>query len=369
MLAPLLLSLVPETFGVQFTVSGHSSGGSMASQHFVAYSERILGLGHFQAAPYGCSKETRSSCLTRPQNLQVDNLVQYTNDAAKTGTIDNPSNMKTRPIWVFSGARDSIVVPGVVEKASEYYKHFSNNVAYVDLQAAQHAFVTDISWSGSNACGGLRTPFINNCGYDMPGAMFRHLYGDLSPRANPSISLPSSRFVQIDQSSFVPNGQTAQSVQMETRAFAYVPSGCTADPSRCRVHVMYHGCNSGVAVVGSAIYTHAGFNYWAETNNIIVLYPQTEGSRCWDWTGDVNSDYDSKSSLQMMTVNNMVDGLAAAIKHRSQPAPILGMSGNSSKPAYGLSAPTGEANATDACDTRHTTSIDKLHLPKWCVCY
>jgi poly(3-hydroxybutyrate) depolymerase len=38
-----------------FTVSGHSSGGSMASQHAIAYSDRIAGLGHYQAAPWGCS--------------------------------------------------------------------------------------------------------------------------------------------------------------------------------------------------------------------------------------------------------------------------------------------------------------------------
>lgn len=30
---------------VTFTISGHSSGGSMASQHFVAFSDRVLGLG------------------------------------------------------------------------------------------------------------------------------------------------------------------------------------------------------------------------------------------------------------------------------------------------------------------------------------
>ena len=44
------------TPATSFTVAGHSSGGSMASQHFVTFSDRITGLGHIDAAPYGCSK-------------------------------------------------------------------------------------------------------------------------------------------------------------------------------------------------------------------------------------------------------------------------------------------------------------------------
>ena len=100
------------------------SGGSMASQHFVAFSARVMGLGHFQAAPYGCSQESnRNACLTQPQNLNVNNLVSYLNtNAAKSGTIDSPSNMRVRPVWVFAGARDSVVVPGVVEKSAEFCK-------------------------------------------------------------------------------------------------------------------------------------------------------------------------------------------------------------------------------------------------------
>ena len=38
---PVLPQASPRTF----TVSGHSSGGSMASQHFVAFSDRVVGLG------------------------------------------------------------------------------------------------------------------------------------------------------------------------------------------------------------------------------------------------------------------------------------------------------------------------------------
>ena len=45
----------------QFSLSGHSSGGSIASTHFFAFSDRIVGLGHIQAAPYGCARVLNES--------------------------------------------------------------------------------------------------------------------------------------------------------------------------------------------------------------------------------------------------------------------------------------------------------------------
>ena len=40
----------------RFTVSGHSSGASMAKNHFVAFSDRIHGLGVCEGAGYGCAR-------------------------------------------------------------------------------------------------------------------------------------------------------------------------------------------------------------------------------------------------------------------------------------------------------------------------
>jgi len=44
---------------------------------------------------------------------------------------------------------------------------------------------------------------------------------------------------------------------------------------------------------------------------IIVLYPQTLGDACWDWTGTFtphhNNVYDTRSSPQLLVVNRMVD--------------------------------------------------------------
>jgi len=63
-----------------------------------------------------------------------------------------------------------------------------------------------------------------------------------------------------------------------------------ARPRRgCRLHVAFHGCLQSEQAIGDKFYAHAGYNRWAATNRIIVLYPQTVASHsapfnpngCW----------------------------------------------------------------------------------------
>ena len=60
-------------------------------------------------------------------------------------------------------------------------------------------------------------------------------------------------------------------------------------------------------------------NRYAESNNIVVLYPQAKGDRktgtgCWNW-GFSKDDplFDSKQGLQLTTVMNMLNDLDNAI--------------------------------------------------------
>jgi hypothetical protein len=82
---------------------------------------------------------------------------------------------------------------------------------------------------------------------------------------------------------------------MASSGYAYVPAACAAGQS-CKLHVAFHGCLQSASVVGTAYYQNAGYNRWADTNKIIVLYPQAaivtanNPGGCWDWWGydDVN---------------------------------------------------------------------------------
>jgi poly(3-hydroxybutyrate) depolymerase len=65
---------------------------------------------------------------------------------------------------------------------------------------------------------------------------------------------------------------------------------------------------------GMQFVKYAGFNEWAESNRIIILYPQTTKSDfvpynpkgCWDWWGYTGLDYATKFAPQLVTVQNIV---------------------------------------------------------------
>jgi hypothetical protein len=56
------------------------------------------------------------------------------------------------------------------------------------------------------------------------------------------------------------------------------------------------------------------YNQWAETNNIIILYPQAlrttlNPKGCFDWWGYTGADYATKLGVQNVAVNGMVEWL------------------------------------------------------------
>ena len=95
-----------------------------------------------------------------------------------------------------------------------------------------------------------------------------------------------------------PNQVPPQSIGLADTGFLYVPIGCLPQGQSqepCRVHVVFHGCQqyAGNPKVGKAVIERAGYNRWADTNKLIVLYPQTAATDpaplnpkgCWDWWG------------------------------------------------------------------------------------
>jgi poly(3-hydroxybutyrate) depolymerase len=63
--------------------------------------------------------------------------------------------------------------------------------------------------------------------------------------------------------------------------------------------------------------TIAGYTRWADTNNIIVLFPQTAATPfnpqgCWDWWGYTGREYLTRKAPQIVAVRRMVEQLAGA---------------------------------------------------------
>ncbi|KRD15099.1 hypothetical protein ASE39_15135 [Acidovorax sp. Root267] len=310
----------------QTTVSGLSAGGFMAVQLHVAYSATFAkGVGVVAGGPFYCAEgsvvNATGRCMASPAGIPTSTLVSTTNTWASQGAIDPVANLQNSKVYLFSGTLDSAVKTGVMDALRTYYNSFvpAANVVYKKDIAAEHAMVTD---DYGNGCTTKAAPYISNCNFDLAGAMLQHLYGPLNARNN--AALPTGNFIEFNQSEFISNHG------MATTGWAYVPQACQAGGSAtCKLHVVLHGCKQNISDVQQQYVRNTGYNRWADTNNIVMLYPQTSTAAtnsCFDWWGYDNANYAKKSGPQMVAIKAMVDRVS---------------SGGTTNPPVDLPAPTG----------------------------
>lgn len=290
----------------QTSVSGISSGGYMAVQLHVAYSSLFRkGAAVIAGGPYNCAENSVFNGIGRclgKSAIPVDDLVKLTKQWAGDGVIDPASNLAASRAYLFSGANDSVVNPASTAALAAYYQAFlpAANVVHKKDVAAEHAFVTD---DFGAACQAKAAPFINNCGFDLAGELLQNLYGPLAPRKSGALD---GSLIEFDQAAIVTGHG------MGTSGFVYVPKTCAAGTG-CRVHVVLHGCKQNATDIGQDYVKNTGYNRWADSNNIVVLYPQTgKGAvnSCWDWWGYDDANYAKKSAPQMKAIVGMIDQLA-----------------------------------------------------------
>ena len=313
----------------QTTVSGLSSGGFMAAQLHVAYSATFKkGAGIVAGGPFYCAEGSITNatgrCMASPAGIPTSSLVTTTNNWASQGSIDPVVNLQASKVYLFSGSIDSTVKTGVMDALKTYYNSFvpAANVVYKKDIAAEHAMITDDYGSG---CSTKASPYINDCNFDLAGAMLAHFYGTLNPRN--SATLATGNFVEFNQSQFITGHGMAPT------GWAYIPQACTTG-AQCRVHVVLHGCQQNVTLVQQQYVRNTGYNRWADTNNMVMIYPQTSTQATnsfWDWWGYDNANYAKKTGPQMAAIKAMVDQVSA---------------GGTTPPPAALPAPTGVATSS-----------------------
>jgi len=70
-------------------------------------------------------------------------------------------------------------------------------------------------------------------------------------------------------------------------------------------------------ILENVYYTNSEYNGWAESNDIIILYPQaakssfmpTNPNGCWDWWGYTSGDYAVQKGPQIQMVRAMAQSL------------------------------------------------------------
>ena len=298
------------------TVAGISSGGYMAVQLQVAFSKSIFGTAVFAGGPYYCAQGSLNSAVgycETGSGIPLQTLIEYTNYQAANGTIDPTSNIANKPIYMFSGYNDTTVRQGVMNTLQQYYETYtsSSNIAYNQNSQAAHAW---ISLDGPNSCTSSYIPYINNCGLDAEQTFLTNFYGSLNPKNTGTLT---GSYIQFDQNAFA-SGGNAKSYSMDSTGWLFVPQNC-ANGQSCRLVVALHGCLQYQGIIQQQFVQKSGINEWADTNNIIVLYPQATSSSsnplgCWDWWGYLSSDYALKSAPQMDAIMAMVAQITSGYK-------------------------------------------------------
>jgi len=297
------------------TVSGVSSGGYMAVQLQVAYSARVTGVAVIAGGPYYCAQGSLFTalynCMKPGQWTPVTSptfLASEANALASAGAIDAVANLAHARAWLFAGSEDHTVYPAVVQALRDFYASYKASVTLVADKPAGHGMVTE---RYGNACGTTAPPFIVDCRYDAAGALLASILGPLRAPA----AQESGQLLRFDQARYA-NGD-AHGIAMDETGYLYVPQHCRSE--HCRIHVAFHGCRQGAAEIGERYVREAGYNRWADTNELIVLYPQAinrysplvfNPRGCWDWWGYTSANYHTKSGPQLGAVMKMIERLA-----------------------------------------------------------
>jgi predicted esterase len=324
----------------QVSVAGISSGAFMANQLHVAHSAGIMGAALIAGGLYGCAvaevqadgvfaldSQATGTCMSSPALLSdVASYRSLVRELADKGWIDPPGNLAHSRVYLFTGRADQVVDPKTVELGANLYRALGvpdSQIRFDDQNlpapGAGHSWVTQ---AFGNTCDANASPFINDCGYDQAGIELQAIYGPLQPPAVP----PGGRFIAFDQTEFAP-GRAARANGMLETGYLYVPQSCEPGAAQpCRLQVALHGCLQSSEVLGDEFYRHIGLNEWADTNRIIVLYPQahattvSELSRqdanallninpdgCWNWWGYAYDKlYPTKRGAQISAIWGMI---------------------------------------------------------------
>ncbi len=301
------------------SVSGLSSGAYMADQFHVAYSSTIKGAGLIAGGPYNCAEGSVMTALSRCMQPSFfsgspdgKDLAAQAKKIAADKVIDDLSNLKDNKVYVFSGTKDETVDQKVGDQIKTFYQAVGvakENIRYVNDIAAGHAMITQ---NYGNACStASKPPYISKCDRDEAGNILNHIYdGALK---TPSADL-KGKVIGFDQGEFLAN-PTSHSLADE--GYAFIPETCEKGEI-CKIHIVFHGCQQNVASIGKEYIENAGFNRWAGSNDMIILYPQTSSNLsgnpkgCWDWWGYDDDHYYSKKGNQMAAVKAMLDRLSGS---------------------------------------------------------
>ena len=326
------------------TVSGISSGGYMAVQFQIAYSSIVRGAGIVAGGPYYCSegsvRRALGNCMA-PSGKDLpptpDETLKTVGQLARAGRIDPPGGVRDDRVWLLAGGNDRTVLPPVMDALDAFYRATlpADAIRFFKVPDAGHAMLS-VADPKANACPTSESPFINRCqDIDAAGKLLTHLLGPLQP----PMAVPPGDMVVFDQRPFIAG--RAIDASLANEGYAFVPASCRG--GGCKIHVAFHGCLQNADEIGRRFVDGAGYNAWAASNRIVVLYPQTvrrygfafgsfrwllNPKGCWDWWGYSGENYHTRDGVQMRAVLAMIETLGMAPQTVQSVPPSSAATGN-----------------------------------------
>ncbi|MBV8642719.1 MAG: hypothetical protein JO225_02245 [Candidatus Eremiobacteraeota bacterium] len=302
------------------TVAGISSGGFMAVQLHVAFSGTFHFAAIYAGGPYYCAQDSLSTAQTTCQYATSSSLSaseSYLDSQSSAGTIDPKSNLNGQKAYLWSGTMDFTVEQKTMNDLNSEYQHYGVATTYDNTYASGHGWESP---DGEVACGTTASPYMIDCsGYDSEKTWLTYFFGTVSAK---NTGTPTGTLINFDQT---PYGGGAN--DLDTNGYLYVPNTC-ANGAQCTLIVALDGCEQTQATIGTKFITEAGLTKYADTNNLLILYPYQVSSNtplnpngCWDWWGYETSTYAVKSGPQMAAIKKMVDKIQSGTTTTPTPTP------------------------------------------------
>lgn len=289
------------------TISGVSSGAYMAVQMHVAHSSVISGSASVSGGVYWCAKgntlDAQIDCMALPISNQASVQIQKATEYEKTGLIDPLISLKKHKALIFSSSQDRVIKQKNSTRLENFLRAFmpQESITHIKNTEAAHGFPT-VSYG--NACGQGKRPWLLNCKLDLAGKILQTFYGDL----NPKVSTVKENLKSFSQADFRP-----KAALLGPQGWIYIPESCHQG-NLCRLHMALHGCQMNPDFIQDQFAKFTGLNEWAESNKIVVMYPQTSKllknpQACWDWFGMTGADYVTKKGPQMQALMEMIQSV------------------------------------------------------------
>lgn len=284
----------------RISVSGISAGAYMAHQVHLAFSRTVGGAALIAGGPYGCARGELQTALSEcmsPESPGPDAaaLAAIARSRADAGRIDALDGLAGDRVLIVHGRADVRVGATVTAAAADLYRALSPSIAVTldDDREFAHAFPTTV-----NGDCVADDAHMAACGIDLAGEILRHL------TAAPPIAIDAvaqGELVAFDQRPYAEDGHDPL---LSERGYLYVPRPCRT--RSCGMHIAFHGCEMEADRIGTRFVAQAGYNRWADSAGVVVLYPQARSSlmplnpkACWDWWGYTGVDHDTRDGAQM----------------------------------------------------------------------